>query len=439
MVGTMANSDAGVKKNGPEPPAKPFLRRVAEILAFFAGLIGSVTAIVASYNQLSTSVTPWVARLFSPAPSNLIVSLVPNLSAAQLYTRIFAEAGLRARSVTIDQITGLEAEDPGIVIIDGGLRRENMSALGILKQQRYQTTSLIGMGYVGALLIHELDPNSVVGAKHIAHGPNDPVVLGELNLPPGIANGLPTDRPFNVYAVSSSNQIDTVAVYDQGSLIAQGAIGFARSGSSEPAACGGSYWPVAQHGRYVLWGFADHPERLSSDGKRLLVNLVKYLQNSRTDSSRSLPAQIESMKFRPGEYSDLLGCAVKSQKYGFQVSRAGTIRLKVNSQIRLALILNGPGQIGYYERKDDVAPELQYTVTQQQLTRGTEWTATVTYFGRIEPNTTLPYSITIEYPVAERPNPLFWSAVGVVGVVLLGVLIFFGLKRSRRSATLLQS
>jgi hypothetical protein len=49
---------------------------------------------------------------------------------------------------------------------------------------------------------------------------------------------------------------------------------------------------------------------------------------------------------------------------------------------RLTLILNGPGQTGYYDRKDGASPlEIDFEVSQAHVNRGDRWTISVVNFG----------------------------------------------------------
>jgi hypothetical protein len=65
------------------------------------------------------------------------------------------------------------------------------------------------------------------------------------------------------------------------------------------------------------------------------------------------------------------------------------------SAANLALILNGPGQEGYYVREDGLSPlSLSYTVTTADLSKGTDWRLSIVNFGGGDATGT----VTIVYP-----------------------------------------
>ena len=67
-----------------------------------------------------------------------------------------------------------------------------------------------------------------------------------------------------------------------------------------------------------------------------------------------------------------------------QAEKKGTITASVSwsdGPDRLAVILNGPGQTGYYARQDGYSPiTLTYTLTSQDLARGKQWKVSVVNF-----------------------------------------------------------
>jgi len=72
--------------------------------------------------------------------------------------------------------------------------------------------------------------------------------------------------------------------------------------------------------------------------------------------------------------------------FDIQVSQPGTIRIDAvwrGSISRLAIILNGPGQRGYYARKDGQSPlGLRFELNQDLIARGKAWKITVASFSR---------------------------------------------------------
>ena len=67
----------------------------------------------------------------------------------------------------------------------------------------------------------------------------------------------------------------------------------------------------------------------------------------------------------------------------------------------LALILNGPGQVGYFSREDGPSPlSLSYTVTSADLSKGTDWTISIVNFGEGSAAGT----VRIKYPIKTQPD-----------------------------------
>ncbi|MBI2645918.1 MAG: hypothetical protein HYW85_02645, partial [Deltaproteobacteria bacterium] len=72
------------------------------------------------------------------------------------------------------------------------------------------------------------------------------------------------------------------------------------------------------------------------------------------------------------------------QVVNLHIPSPGLIKMKASWQgdASLALILNGPGQTGYYMRKDGRSPLwFNFKVTQALLNQGSEWQVTVANFG----------------------------------------------------------
>ena len=404
-------------------------KRAVETMSLIAGLIGSVTAIVTAYNEVSVFVFPALQRLLGTAPSDLVISVVPDRASAQVYDRILAEAGLRAKSLTADQIQNLGAEPAGVVIVDGRVQ-VSASVAGLFSRRPLEITRLIGMGNSGAALISEIDPGTILGPGNLEQERNDPVIFGTPNPPPSLMAGLPTDRPINLYANPPRNESDNVAIYDNHSLPALGAIGIVRRTSVSRFPCAGGYWPIVQQGRFVLWGYKDDLQNLSDEGKRLLVNVIRYLQVDQADKHQLVTQELSQTS--PLHYSDKLDCTgkmpVDEQVYPFVIDQPGTIQIKVQSQGRLSLILNGPGQTGFYARKDDVAPEIAYSVTQHDVDRGINWRATVKDFV-LKPGSKVPYMITIDFPPHRVRHPFIWIGIGAAGLALFGTVVILSLKR----------
>jgi hypothetical protein len=100
--------------------------------------------------------------------------------------------------------------------------------------------------------------------------------------------------------------------------------------------------------------------------------------------------------------------------FNFRVNSVGTINGEATwtgSAADLALILNGPGQEGYYARVDGLSPlSLSYTVTTADLNKGTDWRLSIVNFGSGDATGT----VTILYPtelLLARTHPEMVSIV----------------------------
>jgi hypothetical protein len=87
--------------------------------------------------------------------------------------------------------------------------------------------------------------------------------------------------------------------------------------------------------------------------------------------------------------------------FNFTVNNVGTIFAEATwtgSASNLALILNGPGQEGYYMREDGTSPlSLSYTITSADLTKGKDWRISIINFeeGNADGN------VMITYPMSQ--------------------------------------
>ena len=85
----------------------------------------------------------------------------------------------------------------------------------------------------------------------------------------------------------------------------------------------------------------------------------------------------------------------------FSIRKPGPIEADADVEFQrcaLALILNGPGQRGYFARKDGVSPlSLQCIVTEEQFAKGDDWSITVTCFRDLGPDP-IKFSIKLDFP-----------------------------------------
>ena len=74
----------------------------------------------------------------------------------------------------------------------------------------------------------------------------------------------------------------------------------------------------------------------------------------------------------------------KDKEFMFSVTTPGTIKINAHwkgNANQVALILNGPGQTNYYDRKDGSSPlSIEFPVTEEHIQKGTLWKAKIANF-----------------------------------------------------------
>ncbi|MGQ9682611.1 MAG: protein kinase domain-containing protein [Anaerolineae bacterium] len=92
-------------------------------------------------------------------------------------------------------------------------------------------------------------------------------------------------------------------------------------------------------------------------------------------------------------------------EYNLRLTGPGLIRFRLTwsgSQGNLALIINGPGQVGYYARQDGGTPlEVSYNVTEADFKKGDAWKVSVVSFG----NGIASGTVQIWYPSGSSVSP----------------------------------
>jgi hypothetical protein len=184
-------------------------------------------------------------------------------------------------------------------------------------------------------------------------------------------------------------------VYDEGSPDIAGFEGIAKW-KNHP-----DHWPIARQGNYVFWGFDLPPGQLTDAGKRVFVNL---LFDQRSHPAVPLSQARRKLEYvQPGPVSDRLNAQFPTGILHFQVRRPGRILAKVSwnpAQRSLALILNGPGQVGGFARKDGVSPlEIMWDVTDKNISAGIDWLIKVTAFGDVG-SAVIDYKLDLSFPAA---------------------------------------
>ncbi len=95
----------------------------------------------------------------------------------------------------------------------------------------------------------------------------------------------------------------------------------------------------------------------------------------------------------------------KAQYYRLQLTAPGVIRAEATwsgTQTNLALIINGPGQVGYYARSDGPSgTSVSYNVTAADLAAGRTWVVSIVSFGAGNADGT----VEITYPSGSTTSP----------------------------------
>ncbi|ADE13482.1 hypothetical protein Nhal_0283 [Nitrosococcus halophilus Nc 4] len=96
------------------------------------------------------------------------------------------------------------------------------------------------------------------------------------------------------------------------------------------------------------------------------------------------------------------------QVYQLTVDTSGRLIVHANwpSTIALALILNGPGQTGYYARKDGPSPlTIDFEITPELLEKGNQWKLSVVNFKGQGPPTVGRISLSLPKSTASTASP----------------------------------
>ncbi len=113
---------------------------------------------------------------------------------------------------------------------------------------------------------------------------------------------------------------------------------------------------------------------------------------------------LQAQATKTDEVAFKLGSTDKNRKvYEFEVTQPGVI--EINASWRgtlntLSLILNGPGQTGYYSRKDGSSPlKIEFKVSSDLIRKGKVWKASIVDF---EKRGRVLGSMNVKYPVKPK-------------------------------------
>jgi hypothetical protein len=321
-----------------------------------------------------TAVISPTETLGSPSPSKLLpfrmTFIANNTGAIRPLISYLEEQGAEVSLITTQELNKLAATRPDMIIVGADTGDFWNTQSQPIMAQLFENYKVIGLGDGGARLFDQLNLEIGWGNGAISTSPTVTVEIPELVRTPFVISA--TDNVIDVYR---SGSYDVIGIYDEGSSIVAGFEGIARWKDSH-------HWPITRQGNYVLWAFDAPTEQMTIQGKQLFVNLLlshKVHPAVPLSQARKKVSYIET-----GRISDRLTEQFSHRKWIFQVQHVGQIKATLTWNApdhSLALILNGPGQIGYFAREDGVSPlNIEFTVTEEHLLKGTDWSITVESF-----------------------------------------------------------
>jgi hypothetical protein len=304
------------------------------------------------------------------------------------------ERGAVPSLVSTDELAKLSPARPDIVLVGSDtVGRWQRNEAGQLKQI-FDNYKVIGVGEAGDELFRLLD----LPLTSVMHNP------GEDTLAVAAADLLKSPIKINtdggrieIYRDKTSD--DILGLYDSGSPDIAGFEGIARWQKFT------NHWPIARRGNYLFIGFDMAVDRMTDSGKDLLANI---LSNHKAQPWTPLSKITEEIKSReafrriaPGLTNGSLTAQLPGSKRIFEVTRPGPIQATLTWESEacpLTLILNGPGQVGYYQRKDGASPlSFEFAVTEDLIAKGKEWAVTVTCF-RYKGSSPINYTLQLAFP-----------------------------------------
>jgi hypothetical protein len=285
----------------------------------------------------------------------------------------------------------LQSAKPDVVVVAAGTRWTRTDPIAL--KQIFEGYKVIGMGNAADELFGRLDLQ-ITNVMHSREGGlmvQDPALLAgpvAINAP---------DQSVDIF--KSQVQGAAIGIYDKGSPDIAGFEGLARWQSFK------NHWPIARQGNFLFWGFEGGTGQLSDNGKALFANLVvnhksrPWTPLSKVTEESEARRKLEQVP--PGISTGQLSAQVTKIVRRFSIKKPGPIEATLtwdSSDCALALILNGPGQRGYFARKDGASPlSLQFIVTEEQFAKGDDWSISVTCFRDLGPDP-IKFSMKLDFP-----------------------------------------
>jgi type II secretory pathway pseudopilin PulG len=301
------------------------------------------------------------------------------------------EQGAALSFIGTTELAKLQMSRPDMVIVGASTRWARNDPITL--KQTFEGYKVVGLGNAGDELFRLLGLQ-ISGVMH-AHEGNlvveEPALLTQ---PVTIAA---PDRSVDIFKTQVEG--DAVGVYDGGSPDIAGFEGLARWQSSK------NHWPIARQGNFLFWGFEASSSQMSDSGKALMINVVANHKSQPWTPLSKLSEQSEARRklerISPGIVTGQLTAQVPLSVRLFSIKKPGPIEATLtwnSGDCPLSLILNGPGQVGYFARKDGASPlSLDFVVTEQQIAKGSDWSIRITCFRELGPEP-LTFTLKVIFP-----------------------------------------
>jgi hypothetical protein len=315
------------------------------------------------------------------------VSIVSDSEAFVASLRTFLQQhGATVTALRTEELGDLPVNQPDLVIVGPDTQRFWSSQSRSVLSSVFGPYKVVGIGWSGATLFSLLD----LELGNVMHSDAATASVEQASL---LSEPLKVPAPKQVEINAASERADVVGVYDSGSPGLAGFEGIARWPKEE------HHWPIARQGNFLLWGFPASVDEWTPAARLLFLNL---LVNHRKQPSLHLEQARRVRRFvEPGSWADRLTAGFPRGERLFQVGTPGRIHVRVAWRPAvhpLALILNGPGQMGAFARKDGPSPlMIDFDVSPEHVHRGTDWRVSL---GSFEPigQEGIDYELELAFP-----------------------------------------
>lgn len=294
------------------------------------------------------------------------------------------ENGAKVSLIEADNLQRLDIIKPDIIIVGVDTKNTWKKMSKSVLSSIFENHKIIGIGEGGIGLFHELG----LEIDSVMHGSLPQIIVENQEI---LQSPFSISEDLQVYI--SSQGFGVIGVYDEGSPTLAGFEGIARWENHA------NHWPIARQGNYALWGFNTSFNEIKDEGLKLFVNL---LVNHKSLPSVPLSQALKKLTYvKSGLIADRLNAQFSGHSWPFQVKKTGRISAKLSynpTALSVALILNGPGQVGYYDRVDGSSPlSIEFDVTKDHIVSGTDWQISVKAFEDLG-NNIIDYELQLSLP-----------------------------------------